>query len=374
MKVFVAGTRGFPKVQGGVEKHCEELYIRIAKKKDIEVVVVTRDKYMQDEFRHGYKNVKFIEVSVERTKYFEAIMHTFRAILIAKREGADIMHIHAIGPSILIPLAKFLGLKTVMTHHGFDYRRQKWGRLARFILRVGENLGAILADKVIVISKDIEHSIQERFGRKEDMYLIPNGIDLTKRDYGKEVDEVLDKYLIERKKYLFTALRFVPEKGILDLIEAFLLSDASLSYKLVIAGDDYIQTKYCKEVKSIAGQHSEAIVLTGFITGNPLNILYENAALFVLPSYHEGLPIALLEAMSKDIKVLASDITANLEVGLPKKNYFKVGKISSLKNKMDVMLLRESSKNIDYSRELIEKYDWDTIAVQTMGIYKSLME
>ncbi len=162
------------------------------------------------------------------------------------------------------------------------------------MLRLGENLGAIMSDRVIVISHDIQHSLSERFGRKKDMFLIPNGIDLSKKNYGKREQEVLDNYKLQSKKYIFTALRFVPEKGIHDLIEAFLLSDASLDFKLVIAGDDYIQTPYCKEIKSLALDHPDNIVLTGFITGDELDILYKNSGLFILPSYHEGLPIALI--------------------------------------------------------------------------------
>ena len=63
--------------------------------------------------------------------------------------------------------------------------------------------------------------------------------------------------------------------------------------------------------------------MTGFISGDPLHTLFSQAGLFVLPSYHEGLPIALLEAMSWSLPVIVSDIPANLEIGLPPRSIFR---------------------------------------------------
>ena len=103
--------------------------------------------------------------------------------------------------------------------------------------------------------------------------------------------------------------------------------------------------------------------------GEKLNEIFSNAKLFVLPSFHEGLPISLLEAMSYDIDVLVSDITANLEVKLPDEYYFKCGNWDDLKNKMEEKLNRKEHIKYDLS-----KYNWDNIAEQTIEIYKGLVQ
>ena len=69
------------------------------------------------------------------------------------------MHIHAVGPALLVPVAKMLGLKVVMTNHGPDYEREKWGKAAKAMLRLGERLGAKYADAVIVISEHIRRRL-----------------------------------------------------------------------------------------------------------------------------------------------------------------------------------------------------------------------
>jgi len=61
-------------------------------------------------------------------------------------------------------------------------------------------------------------------------------------------------------------------------------------------------------------------------------------------NYHEGLPIALLEAMSCGVPVLVSDIPANKEVDLPWKRYFRCGDVDDLKNRILALLDRKITK------------------------------
>ena len=152
MKIVVTGTRGIPSIQGGVETHCEELFPRIVSMGG-DVVLLRRTSYVEKGSANdvrAFKGVGLIDLPTPRRKSFEAIIHTFRAVVEAKRQKADIVHIHAVGPALLVPVAKMLGLKVVMTNHGPDYEREKWGKAAKAMLRLGERLGAKYADGVCV--------------------------------------------------------------------------------------------------------------------------------------------------------------------------------------------------------------------------------
>ena len=138
MKVVVTGTRGIPNILGGVETHCEELFPRIAQK-GIDITIIRRKSYVHDSLQE-YQGVKLTDVKTPKKKSFEAIIHTFKAILKAKSLHADIVHIHAIGPALLTPLARLLGMKVVFTHHGPDYDRDKWGKAAKVMLKAGERI------------------------------------------------------------------------------------------------------------------------------------------------------------------------------------------------------------------------------------------
>ena len=173
MKLVVTGTRGIPNIMGGVETHCEELFPRIAAK-GIDTTVIRRSTYVHDSLSE-WKGVKLIDIDTPKKKSFEAIIHTFKAILKAKTLKADIIHIHAIGPALLTPLARLLGMKVIFTHHGPDYDRDKWGFAAKAMLKLGERMGTMFANDVIVISNVINDILIRKYHRK-DCHLIYNGV------------------------------------------------------------------------------------------------------------------------------------------------------------------------------------------------------
>ena len=101
MKIVVTGTRGIPGIMGGVETHCEELFPRIARK-GFDVTVIRRKSYVHDTLRQ-YEGITLVDLATPKKKSFEAIVHTFRAVLEAKKLKAEIIHIHAVGPALLTP-------------------------------------------------------------------------------------------------------------------------------------------------------------------------------------------------------------------------------------------------------------------------------
>jgi glycosyltransferase involved in cell wall biosynthesis len=366
LKIFVTGTRGIPGIPGGIEKHCEELFPRIAAKGH-EVILCTRDFYVV----HGteeWRGVKLIHGYAPHKKSFEAIVHTFIAILKAYKYKPDIVHIHGIGPSLLTPFARFLGYRVVVTNHGPDYDRQKWGKTAQIVLRLGEKLGGIFADEVIVVSSVIAGIIKERCHREAN--LIYNGVPLP---LVSQSHNFLDQIGVEKKNYLLAVARFVPEKGLHDLIEAFTTSNTTL--KLVIAGEADHEAEYSRKLRRMASADPR-IILTGYITGEPLNQIYSHARMFVLPSYHEGLPIVLLEAMSYGLPTLVSDIPANKEVGLPDDRYFRCRDVRDLKEKLFQLLKKNlSMADSDKLREHVEKkFNWDMIADRTIDVYRKALK
>ncbi len=357
MRIVVTGTRGIPNILGGVETHCEELFPRI-QKLGHDISLIRRKSYVKDTLTEC-KGVKLIDIETPRKKSFEAIIHTFRAILEARKQKADIVHIHAIGPALLTPMARLLGMKVVFTHHGPDYDRDKWGKAAKTMLKLGEQMGATFANEVIVISEVINDILVRKYNRR-DCHLIYNGV--SQPDF-KDLPDYFSQLGIEEGNYVLGMCRFVPEKNLHHLVEAF-AKVTPKGCKLVLAGDTDFEDDYSRHLKRIARENN--VVLTGFIKGDKLHALLTHARCFVLPSSHEGLPISLLEAMSYRLPVIVSDIPANMEVGLAPECYFQTGNIEQLAQRLDIML-SQPLKRIDY---FMDEYDWDTIAEQTARIYK----
>lgn len=340
--------------------------IQLLQQRDIRFLSVHENLMSKKDMMNG----KIFLLSIfllRKKKSIEALVHTFLSVVKARRLKADIVHIHAVGPGLLVPFAKLLGLKVVVTNHGPDYNRQKWGKSAKLMLRLGEYLGGRFADRVIVISSVIKKIIKQRC--KRNSTIIYNGVPLP--TLSKERDYI-DKFDLISGKYVIAVARFVPEKGLDLLITAF--QQIKTDFKLVIAGDADHETEYSKQLKQMI-DNDENIIRTGYITGEPLNQLFTYAGLFVLPSFHEGLPIALLEAMSYGLSVLVSDIPANLEVDLPANRFFKCGDVNDLKEKLSYHLSKGISEkeNLYFKKQIQQKYNWDTIAKQTIAVYKNLL-
>jgi glycosyltransferase involved in cell wall biosynthesis len=365
MKIFVTGTRGIPDIPGGVEKHCQELYPLIASSGH-EVILATRKTYVTHK-QSSWKGVQLCHLFAPHKKSFEAIVHTFFAVIKARQMKADIIHIHAVGPGLMVPFARLLGLRVVITNHGPDYDRGKWNLVAKTMLKLGEYFGGKFANEVIVISTIIANIIKERC--KRDSHLIYNGVPLPEKS---RKTDFIEKLTIKPGNYVLAVARFVPEKGLHDLLKAFKILDGN--YQLVIAGDADHETDYSRSLKKQASQ-DKRIILTGYIGGEDLNQVFSHARLFVLPSYHEGLPIALLEAMSYELSVLVSNIPANKEVNLPSERFFTCGDTRDLQKKIEHLMKKNLSdeERLAYQSQIADKYNWPKIAHQTIAIYQKAL-
>jgi len=362
MKIAVAGTRGIPNIQGGIETHCEQLYPRLVKL-GVDVLLIRRRYYGRNNPAKEFNGVRLVDLRSSRKRSLESLQHTLSAILYARMKGYSTVHIHAIGPALAVPFARVMGMKVIVTHHGPDYDRQKWGYFAKKILRLGEWCAARFATEIIVISDTINTILKTKYNR-HDAHLIHNGVTIPDKT---TEDSYIRELGLQPGKYIIAVGRFVPEKGFHDLLN--IVHQIHPSYKLVLVGDADHPSAYSNKLKADAA--SKGVVLTGFIKGDKLHQIFSHAALFVMPSYHEGLPIALLEALSYNLNTVVSDIPANLEVGLNPEHYYTIGHNSELADKIN----RQLTQNIDhqYGIFLAQKYNWDIIAKQTLAVYRRVM-
>lgn len=363
VNVIALGLRGIPNVAGGVEVHAAELYPRL-QALGANVVVMGRKPYRPADSPDTWRGVTVRWLPAPRRQGLEALVHTFLGVLYAAIRRPDVVHIHAVGPWLMVPLAKLFGLKVVITHHGEDYLREKWGVSARTVLRLGERLGMSFADESIVISNSLQGLMRSKYGR--DATLIPNGISKPAPNLS---NALLDKHGLTAGRYVIQVSRLVREKRQLDLIAAF--NAAGLTgWKLLLVGGAQGSQRYAELVReAIAG--NDAIVNTGFLNPTEVQELLANAGVFALPSSHEGMPISLMEAMKAGTPVIASDIPANRELRLDDECYFQVGDIKALASRLreiSTMTAQAREQNAQRLIALCDRFDWDVIAESTMKV------
>ncbi|HUZ33186.1 MAG TPA: glycosyltransferase family 4 protein [Xanthobacteraceae bacterium] len=361
-RVIMLGMRGFPDVQGGVEKHAEKL-CPLLHRMGCDVEVIVRARYMPRD-RSEWHGVRFLRVWSPRSNSLETIVHTFLGVLIAAWKRPDVLHIHAVGPALFVPLARLFGLRVIVTHHGADYEREKWGRFAKLILRAGEAFGMRLANRRIAVSQVTTRIVEKKY--HVDCTYIPNGIELPQIP---TTVSVLTRLGLNPRKYVLMVGRLVPEKRQTDLIRAFGKAELK-GWKLVLVGDSDHRGPYQQTIRRLAAE-DPAVIMTGVQTGLALQELYAHAGLFVLPSSHEGLPIALLEALSYGLPVVASAIPANLEIGLDGRHYFAIGDIDALTERLKQFAGKLASPATRRStrRSLAARQNWSSVAERTLRLY-----
>jgi glycosyltransferase involved in cell wall biosynthesis len=365
-RVCVVGLRGIPGVMGGIESHCEQVFPRLkALSQRYDITIIGRKPYIPGG-AYEYQGVRVVPLPAIKNKYLEAISNTTLAVFYARFAlKAEILHIHGIGPALLGPLGRALGMKLVVTHHGRDFERQKWNGIAKAALRLGERCATTAANRIIVVSKSVTEELRRRHPRlRARIDYIPNGAtEFPEGDAREDARAVLERFGLQPGRYVLAVGRLVPEKAFHVLIAAF--KAANPGCKLAIAGAADHEDEYSR---SLLAQESDDIRFCGFQSHAVLQVLYRNAALFVLPSTHEGLPIAALEAANLGVPVLLSDIQPNLDIELPASNYFPVGDVEALGRK-----LLASYETFRVDRDAIaRRFNWRNVSEATGQVYAAL--
>jgi glycosyltransferase involved in cell wall biosynthesis len=359
------GQKGIPATYGGVERHVEELSARLARLEH-EVTAYCRPYYTN--VRGTHRGVALRILPSIPTRHLDTLTHTALCSIDSICRRYDVVHFHSIGPALLAFAPRLLRrCAVVVTVHALDWRRRKWGPFARWWLRRGEWAAAHVPHRTIVVSR----SMADYFRAKGDeVAYIPNGVPEPHREPIQE----LSRFGLADGEFVLWLGRFVPEKRVEDLVEAF--RALPTQKKLVLAGELDESDAYVQRVKA-AGAGDSRVVFPGGLYGRAKAEALTHARLVVLPSEMEGFPIALLEAMRYGRPVLASDIPENLEAVSPGRNgfVFKTGDATSLRLEME-QILQDPERAAAAGRAAEEdarRYDWDSIALQTEALYQSAL-
>ncbi len=368
LKVAMIGQKGYPPIHGGIEKHVAELAARLPAL-GVEVDIYSRPHYSQANGPADLDGVRVHRLASIPTKHLDAISHTIACTGHVLFHDADIVHYHALGPGLLAGIPRLTGRKTVVSVHGLDWQRDKWGAIARQVLRLGETACVSLPQGTIVVSRALRAHFLKKY--KETTTYIPNGI--SPAVYRSP--DLIRTVGISGKFVLFVG-RLVPEKGCHMLLEAWGRLPSALrdEYQLVIAGDAGFTPGYVEKLHEAA---PAGVKFLGYVHGPILDELYTNTDLLVLPSTLEGLSITLLEGMSYGRCCLVSDIPPNVEAAGGNAVLFASEDIGALKSQL-VDILGDSAKRAKLGSQgqlhAIEQYSWDRVASMTAELYRSLVE
>lgn len=369
LHIAMLGHKRIPSREGGIEVVVEELSTRMAALGH-HVTCYNRGGHHVsgrefDTRQPGeYRGVRLRQVPTLNLKGLAAMTASVTASIGAAFGRYDAVHYHAEGPAFMCWLPKLFGKRIVVTIHGLDHRRAKWGKLASAYIMMGEKNAARFADEIIVLSRGVQQYFWDTYKRKT--RFIPNGVN---RPEARAAEQIREKFGLENDGYLLFLGRIVPEKGLRCLIEAF--KELKTDKKLVIAGGSSDTNLFLRSLKDMAAG-DERILFTGFVQGRELEELYSNAYLYVLPSDLEGMPLSLLEAMSYGNCCVVSDIPECADVVEDHGVTFHRGSSQELRARLQ-QLCDDKETVAAYKNKAADficgKYNWDDVAERTLRLY-----
>ena len=374
MHICMITGEQFPQVYGGIGNYIYNLS-KILLARGYDVTILTRGSI----FRKCYKT-KLDTIEIWKIRYFPIYPFHVRVhgyflnkILLKNEKKFDVIHMH----SPLVPSLK-TNLPVIVTEHGTVQ-----GVISN---SVNQDLSSIFtkifskefialdqavlsnADVVTTVSNSCMHEIKTMIPEKKELYVIENAVDtnLFRPDPNRERD----------KKTILYAGRLDSGKGISDLI----LSGKEVckkfpDAKFILAGKGP-NLGYLKRL-IVKLKLTENFLFTGYLNQKELLHLYQSSTMYVLPSYHEGLPTGLLEAMSCGLPSIATDVSGCSEVIINNENGILVQPKCPEDLSLKIINLLESQDDRDRLAKsardhIINNYDWNKVADKIENIYHSL--
>lgn len=375
MKIAVIGSKGLPPRQGGIEHHCAEIYSRIAAEGHT-VEVYARSSYNQKAWnaRYLYNDVQVTNVPSIPVRGIDAFASSGVAALMASLGKFDVIHFHALGPAIFSWMPRLLAGKTkvVVTCHGLDWQRSKWGKFSTYLLKLGERVAVKFSHELVVVSEELQHYFRDRYNRHTNYIAnAPASYTASDPDFTFGQSQGLTK-----GRYIVFLGRLVPEKRPDLLIQAFQNLPSTRGWKLVLIGGNSDTIGFTEYVHKLADSDPN-VILSGELLGSNLAEIMRGAGLFVLPSQLEGQPLALLEAMQEGIPVVASDISVHRRIlGSDRGLLFKEGSVEDCSTKLAWAMENPEAMKLcsAEAREYIQTHhNWDYIAEEWIETYEKLL-
>lgn len=343
-----------------------------------------------DEFGPQLKDTGVIihEVNIDRTiNPIGNLQSIIEMTKIFRRVKPDIVHVHTPVAAVLGRIAaKFSGIPHIIyTAHGFYFHDGMNKITYNLFYQIEKYVGRFFTDYIFTQSKeDFDLAVKGNFLKNNNYLHISNGIDLEEKFNvnnikDKEIERLKAEFNINDEEVVFTFLgRMVREKGIVELLESFsILSKEYENIKLLCMGS-LPESERDHSINALLNKYRENDQIRFLGQVEKPEQYYALSDIFILPSYREGMPRSIIEAMSLKNAIIATDIRGSREEVSHGENGYLVDvkSISDLVKSMRYLL--ENPKKIESMKErgykkTIEEYDEKVVVAKQIDVFDQLL-
>lgn len=358
MKISIIGTVGLPASYGGFETLAQNLVDDLGAHFDFEVFCSSVDNKNKNDY---YKQAKLTYIPLSANGA-QSIIYDVISTFIALR-NVDILLVLGVSGCLCLPIVKLISNKRIITNiDGLEWRRDKWGKIAKRFLKWSEKLAVMHSDIVIADNKAIRDYVHSEYNKNCELIAYGGDHVVLENKSFKQNDLIP---FATTKTYAIKICRIEPENNVHVVLEAF---RTAATMSLIIVGN-WSNSEYGRSLK-------QRYIDCGNIHLNDpiydLDILYQlrsNAAFYVHGHSAGGTNPSLVEAMTMGLPVVAFDVKYNRETTQNKAIFFKSeGELVSILEKsttIDWGLVAETMLSI-----ASKEYTW----VKVSGSYAKLFE
>jgi len=284
-----------------------------------ELICVCSEGNNTDSMKQEGFNV--VNVNIDRSiRPISNLKSIFQMYRLFRKEKPDIVHLHTPVAAVLGRIASKLARTplTIYTAHGFYFHDNMSKNNYRFFLGIEKLMAKFFTDFIFTQSEeDHQTALKYNFIDHEKIITISNGVDVNGKFNPKnstldEIQALRNEFSISNDDFVISFIgRIVKEKGILDLLEGFNEVNND-KVKLLIIGDRADKERETSILGMLEKYRSRKnIIFTG--RRNDINNLLNLSDVFVLPSYREGMPRSIIEAMAMENAIIATNIRGSRE-------------------------------------------------------------
>jgi glycosyltransferase involved in cell wall biosynthesis len=355
-KISIIGTVGIPAKYGGFETLTE--YLTKNLHKDYDMTVYCSSKSYEEKIdTHNGAKLKYINLNANGV---QSIPYDIISIF-SSLKFADTLLILGVSGCIILPFIRLFSKKRIIVNiDGLEWKREKWGKGAKWFLKFSEKLAVKYADEVVTDNKVIQEYVKSEYDTNST--LIAYGADHVTKEILS--DEIKNKYPFLKDNYAFKVCRIEPENNIHMILEAFSEYE---ELNIVIIGN-WSNSEYGEKLKEKYSNFNNIYLLDPIYDQQILNQIRSNCHIYMHGHSAGGTNPSLVEAMYLELPIFSYGIEYNKETTHNKAAYFdtKDELIELLKNMDEVKLKKIGYNMIKLAKE---NYTWEKISQQYSKLF-----
>lgn len=347
-KVAIIGTQGIPAHYGGFETLAENL-VRMKHNEQIEYTVFCSSKDLQTD-RKDFLGAKLKYVNL-RSNGVQSILYDIVSMIKCIR-GYDALLVLGVSGCVFVPILKMLThSKVIVNIDGLEHRRQKWGKIARWFLRLSEKMAVKYADTIISDNQGIKEYVRSTYNK--DSVMIAYGGDHALTEVSAEKEQaILAQHQLAEGEYALSICRIEPENNVDMVLDVF----TKTNHNIAIVGN-FQNNEYSRKLMDKYNFHHNIHIIDACYDLETLYVLRKKAGCYIHGHSAGGTNPSLVEVMHFGIPIITFDVNYNRFTTNNEAEYFGDRK------QLEALLAQQRKASgpamMKYANE---NYRWETIA------------